>query len=109
MRIYPTIYRYNASYRGPKDSRELNKVVTSIKYDIGTSSKVLLEHQEVINSNLNYLVNGKAASVSNINPTGIIGNDANGEVISCKFRPIQEVSNGLNSISTKLDNILKNL
>jgi len=32
--IYPSIYSFNAPYRGPKQSKEINKLFTSIAYDL---------------------------------------------------------------------------
>lgn len=103
MKIYPTIYRYNAPYRGPKNSDELNKLLTSIGHDIDVMHKVIEEHKEFIDENFLFSLYRKEECNSNIETNGLIdGKQAN-------FLSVRELATSINSIENNLDNMLKNL
>ena len=103
MKIYPTIYRYNAPYRGPKNSEELNKLLTSIRHDINVMQKTTEEHRKIINENFLFSLYRQTECNSNIDTNGLIDNK------QINFSSIREIATSINAIEDSLDNMLKNL
>jgi hypothetical protein len=101
--IYPSIHRYNAPYRGPRDKRELGNVMTSIWYDIN----VLYDSCDVqrLNSdnNVKYAMSGSETPTLN----GSTSPSLNNEEVS--YRDINDMVHSIDSMSTLLNNALKNL
>jgi hypothetical protein len=103
MKIYPTLYRYNAPYRGPRSYRELNKVLTSIGHDISKAKEANLVHSEAIETNIRFCNTKDGTEVSNFNSSAVIGEETR------SFQPLNEIRKKINSMDDKLDNILKNI
>lgn len=103
MRIYPTTYRYNAPYRGPRNYIELNKLLTSIGYDIDTAISSSKLHKEMINHNFIFSLYKEEQLESNMGTYGEI----NGQQES--YASIRELANSINVMNSKLDSMLKNI
>lgn len=103
MEIYPTLYRYNAPYRGPRDFKEINKVLTSIGHDIGVVEEAIRDQKESIDRNLRYYQEEKGDYVANIDSYGKI------QGIHVELLSQKEIRNKLNSMSLNLDRMIANL
>lgn len=103
MRIYPTLYRYNAPYRGPKNYKEINKVMTSIAYDIDTVKEISREHEDSIESNMDFYIYKNSECISNLEPQGEIESNI------LEFKPGITMAKAVNSMDDRLDNMIKNI
>ena len=113
--IYPTMYSFNAPYRGPKASKDIDKLFTSIIYDVSTVSTELASQSNKTYTNLKFCVNASVDPFTIFQTAGTIdGIDYNYRGIDTKKDEVVEESDlglnqSLNNIEMKLDHILENL
>lgn len=103
MKIYPTIYNYIAPYRGPKNHKELSKLITSIKHDIETVKLTAKDHKDIIKSNIKFIVEKTDINNSNIEPICLL------EQEKYEYKSLSEITAKLNSIDLKLDQMISEL
>lgn len=103
MKLFPTLFAYNAPLRGPKNYRDLNKVITGINYDLESVRKVNLQHEVDILTNNYYITEGIGESISDIPQAGVVNDEA------YNYCGTEDISSQLNYINNKLDNMLKKL
>jgi len=56
--IYPSVYSFSAPYRGPKESNEINKLFTSIVYDLNVATNEIQAQSTNNESAVKFFLNG---------------------------------------------------
>lgn len=102
--IYPSFYKYNAPYRGPRDSKELNKTLTSIKHDINIAKLENEKHRDAIYENIKHAIGSSDKAMTGEMNTAV---ELNGELQ--KYEGIDVLSNKLRDMESQLNAFLKNL
>lgn len=102
--IYPSLYRYNAPYRGPRDSKELSKTLTSIKYDLQIAGAEAEKHKGFIYGNINH-----ALGITDTAVTGSMNTVVELNEIQQQYEGIDSLINKLRIMEKQLDVFLKNL
>jgi hypothetical protein len=101
--IYPSIYSYNAPYRGPKEDKEISKLFSSIEHDLITVYDALTDKDAVLPSNLEFFICGDG-SLSVKTETASIINDS-----LYSYKGIDDIARDMNGMSMRINNILEKL
>lgn len=102
--IHPSIYKYNAPYRGPRSATEISKALTSIRFDIMTANDENKRHGSMIMDNHRHAIGeGDKFHSHKINPVENI----NGEVVA--FKGTGDILSELRSMDSLLDAYLRSL
>lgn len=101
--IHPSIYSFSAPYRGPKESKEVNKVFTSIIYDLLDVYNELLQLSSTSNNNLAFCINQEKEPKTEFPTAGLIG-DTN-----YSYKSVIKISQSINAANMRIDQILENL
>jgi hypothetical protein len=102
--IYPTIYKYNAPYRGPKSAKEINKVLTTVAHDSEEVYKELTRQAEMARENHKHGI-GLSDTFYSENMTGYTetGDFSQG------FKGLVEMEKSIRDMDRMLDAYLRNL
>jgi hypothetical protein len=99
--IHPSIYNTVATYRGPKHSKELSKLFTSIVHDLGVANNELDALRQSQINNLLFCLK-ETNTTQNIPVTNL-----NGE--QYKYVGVDNLSNKVNNIKLKANKIMAEL
>lgn len=102
--IYPSLYRYNAPYRGPRDSKELSKTLTSIKYDIDTLTAEAKRQENDISNNIKHAIGEIDTALTDKMTTAVEINEDDQ-----KYEGLNYVQIKLRLIDRELDAFMRNL
>ena len=104
--IYPSVYKYNAPYRGSKESKEVNKLFTSIIYDLSVAYDELESQASKVPANLKFCVSADVLAEVKFPTSGSInGSDYTYRGIDAS----SGINQSINSIQARVNQILKNL
>jgi len=101
--VHPTIYSFNAPYRGPKESKEVNKLFTSITYDISIVYDELVRLGILTTDNLRFCVNAGAQPQMEFTSAGNINSE------HYNYKNINALNQKLNALDSIAQNILADL
>lgn len=102
--IYPTVYFFNAPYRGPKSRIEINKIFTSIIYDIATVYDEAAMQEEQVPKNLSYCTENRGELGIDLDTAGLVNGTDNYSYIGT-----HTMGKKINNLMFKAEEILKNL
>jgi hypothetical protein len=101
--IYPSIYNFNAPYRGPKEDKEIKKLFTSITHDISVVFTELEAENITFSNNLKFCVSANIDPPLNIDTAAVI-NDS-----MYSYQGITKLSQSIDNMQSRINQILENL
>ena len=100
--IYPSIHNYTARYRGPKEMKELEKYIASLRYNINLGKKTIDANSKVLLDKwLEIVYNEEEDSTQTLSKDG--------NLIATRESGVASLANRLNQAESVVQQILKNI
>jgi hypothetical protein len=95
------MYNFNAPYRGPRDSKEMQKLFASIGHDITVAYNELEEKNDILPKALEFCIVADIESPIDVDTAAIINST------SYSYKGTNELTKNINDISMRINHILE--